>query len=140
MRFEKVVTIAAPAQTVWNLLTDIESWPRLTASVTSIERITPGPLEVGSRVRIKQPRLPEAEWVVTELVEGQRFVWESASPGVRTSASHALLEVPGETTLRLEIEQTGPLSVLVWLVFTRLTKRYLDLEIQGFKQRAEDLA
>ena len=84
MRFEKVVTIAAPAQTVWNLLTDIESWPRLTASVTSIERITPGPLEVGSRVRIKQPRLPEAEWVVTELVEGQRFVWESASPGVRT--------------------------------------------------------
>ena len=140
MRVEKVVTIAAPAETVWDVLTDLESWPEVTASVTSVERVDPGPLRIGSRVRIKQPRLPESEWTVTRLVDGQRFEWTSVSPGVTTTAVHALLDSAGATTLRLEIEQTGPLSVVAGLLGRRLVRRYLDQESQGIKERAESLA
>jgi uncharacterized membrane protein len=140
MRFEKVVTVSAPVETVWDVVTDLEAWPEMTASTTSVERVEPGPLEVGARVRIKQPRLPVTEWTVTEVVEGQRFVWESTAPGVRTSAAHTLLDVPGETTLRLEIEQHGPLSGAVGFLFRSMTHRYLDWEAQGFKARAESLA
>lgn len=139
MRFEKVVTISAPAQTVWDVITDLESWPEMTASMSSLERVDDGPLVVGSRVRIKQPKLPAMEWTVTALVDGQRFVWESPGLGVRTSAAHTLLEVPGETTLRLEIEQHGMLSAPLGVLTARLTHRYLDWEIQGFKERAEQL-
>lgn len=140
MRVEKVVLIAAPASVVWDVVADVEGWPDLTASMTSVEKENPGgPLEVGSRVRIKQPRVPLMEWTVTEVVDGQRFVWESTGLGVRTSAAHTLLEVPGETTLRLEIEQAGLLSTPLALVTRRMTHRYLDLETQGFKRRAESL-
>jgi uncharacterized membrane protein len=140
MRYEKVVTISAPADTVWDVLTDLEAWPEMTASMTSVERVEPGPIKVGARVRIKQPKLPPMEWTVTEVVAGQRFVWEATTPGARTSAAHTLLELPGETTLRLEIEQHGPMSGLMGLVFRGMTHRYLDWETQGFKSRAEGLS
>ena len=96
-----------------------------------------GPLRVGSRVRISQPRLPDALWIITEWVEGQRFVWETNGFGLWTAATHSLLELPEETTLHLEIEQAGLLSVPVGLAFGPLTNRYLDWESQGFKKRAE---
>ncbi len=140
MRVEKVVIISAPAKTVWDVLTDVEAWPEMTQSMTSVQQIEPGPLRVGARVRIKQPKLPAMEWTVTEVVEGQRFVWETSTPGVRTSAAHTLLEVPGETTLRLEIEQHGPMSGAMGVLFRGMTHRYLDWETQGFKDRAEGLS
>jgi len=137
MRFEKAVTVHAPAEIVWGVMVDLESWPEMTRSMTSVERVDDGPLRVGSRVRISQPRLPDALWIITEWVEGQRFVWETNGFGLWTAATHSLLELPEETTLHLEIEQAGLLSVPVGLAFGPLTNRYLDWESQGFKKRAE---
>jgi uncharacterized membrane protein len=140
MRFEHAVAIAAHADSVWRVIVDVETWPELTESMTSVERVDPGPLTVGSRVKIKQPRLPTTEWVVTECVEGQKFVWESNNAGVRTRAVHSVLEAAGSTTLRLEIEQSGLLSGLVGVLFGAMTHKYLDMEALGFKARAEALA
>jgi len=139
MHFENVVTIAAPAETAWRVLTDIESWPDMTPSITSVERVDPGPLRVGSRVRIKQPKLPVTVWTVTEYVEGQRFVWEAKSPGARTRAVHSVLDTLGSTTLRLEIDQAGPLGGVVGVLAGGMTRRYIDWEAQGVRQRAESL-
>jgi uncharacterized membrane protein len=62
MRFEATIDVAAPAQLVFEVYTDVERRPEWTASVTSVERLDQGPLSVGSRARIKQPRLPAAVW------------------------------------------------------------------------------
>lgn len=140
MRFAKVLTIAAPADVVWDVVTDVESWPDLTPSMTWLRREGSGGLAVGTQVWIKQPRLPQLEWTVTEVVDGQRFVWEAVSPGMRTRAAHTLLEVAGETTLRLEIEQHGPLSGVVGALTGPMTRKYLEWEGRGIKRRAESLA
>ena len=137
MHFEKVVTIEAHADAVWAVLTDVESWPELTESISSVECLDDGPLRVGSRVRIKQPRLPVAVWTVTEYVEGQRFVWEAKGPGVRTTAKHAVLEAAGSTNLRLEIDQHGVLGRLLGPLSIGMTRRYIDWEARGLKQRVE---
>jgi uncharacterized membrane protein len=84
-RNETAVTIDAPAERVWPVLMEIESWPDYTESMTKVEKIDDGPLHEGTRVRIHQPKLPAATWTVTELVAQERFVWQARGPGFRTA-------------------------------------------------------
>jgi len=52
MRYTVSADIAAPAERVWAVLSDVERMPAWTSSMTSVERLDPGPLRVGSSVRI----------------------------------------------------------------------------------------
>jgi len=56
------VDIAAPPPVVWAVMRDVERWPEWTTTVTRIERLDSGPLTVGSRLRIRQPKLLPADW------------------------------------------------------------------------------
>jgi uncharacterized protein YndB with AHSA1/START domain len=73
MRTGITVGISAPPELVWAVLSDVESWPESTASVTAVRRLSSERLQVGSRVRLKQPRLPATVWTVSALVAGERF-------------------------------------------------------------------
>src|SRR5688500_20354763 len=67
MRTDITVDISAPPEVVWAVISDVESWPEWTASVTSVRRLSSERLPVGSRVRLKQPRLPATVWTVSDL-------------------------------------------------------------------------
>ena len=137
MRFEVSIDIAADPARVWEIYADVERWPEWTASVTSVELLDPGPLRVGSRARIRQPRLPTTVWAVTELDEGRSFSWEATGPGVQTIGTH-LVEPAGlgaRATARLE--QRGPLGGLLGRLTRRLSDRYLAMEAAGLRARAE---
>ena len=73
MGFEVYVDIDAPIGRVWEVLTDVESWPLWTTSMTSVTSLTPGPLAVGHDVRIRQPKFGTLVWCVTELVPATSF-------------------------------------------------------------------
>ena len=138
---ETTVSITAPVEKVWPILMDIESWPSLTESMTSVQRLDGGPLQVGSRVRIQQPKLPPATWTVTELVRGDRFVWTARGPGFVSTAYHEVTASGADQTrLRLAVEQSGPLGGLVGRLGGKLTDRYIALEAAGIKRRAEETA
>jgi uncharacterized membrane protein len=137
MRFEDSAVIAAPASTVWEVYSDVEHWPELTESVTSVELLDPGPLRVGSRARIRQPRLPVAEWTVTEIDPGRSFTWVARGPGVRTTGTHVVEPHDDGARATAILVQGGPLGPVVGLLTKGLTKRYLAMEIAGLKARAE---
>lgn len=136
MHFETSVDIAASPETVWKLLTDVERWPEMTASIDRVELLDK-PFALSSRARVHQPKIPAAVWTVTELTEGEAFTWESRSPGVTTTGVHALTRTPDGVTVRLTLDQKGPLAPLFGLLTGRLTRRYVTMEADGLKAKAE---
>jgi len=138
MLTEGSVEIAAPAATVWSVFTDVEHWPEWTASVERLVALDGPGLDVGRRFAIKQPRLPNLVWVVTDVDPGVGWTWRQSSPGGLTIAVHALVVMAPERTLvRQSIEQRGPVGVAVGVLMRGLTPRYLDLEAAGLKARSE---
>ena len=140
MRVDVTVDISAPPEVVWAVLSDVESWPEWTASVTSVRRLSSQRLQVGSRVRIKQPRLPATVWTVSDLVEGEQFTWTADSPGVRTRFSHRVVGRDDGSQATLWIDQGGVLGSVVGLLYGGLTRRYLQMEAAGLKRRSEESA
>ena len=132
------VEIAVPAERVWEVLSDVERWPEWTETVTSVKRLDEGPLRPGSRARIDQPRIPETEYVVTQIDPGRSFTWVATGPGVTTTARHDVEALPGgRSRARLAVEQRGWLGSVMGRVYRRLTDRYLANEANGLKARCE---
>jgi uncharacterized membrane protein len=133
------IDVEAPVQQVWRVLCEVERWPEWAPTVTSVRRLDDGPLAVGSRVRLEQPRIPPTEYVVTELEPSRSFTWVATGPGVRTTARHLLEDLgTGGTRVMLAVEQAGPLGRVMGLFYRRLTDRYLAAEAEGLKARSED--
>ena len=138
--FSRSVNIAAPLPLVWSVMVDVEHSPEWTASVSRVKRLTPGPLKVGSRFRIHQPKLPPALWRVTELVADSGFTWISRAPGVRVTARHTAEAIALGTLATLSIRYEGFFGTLLARYVGDLNDRYLDLEANGLKSRCLQLA
>ena len=132
------VDIAAPAARVWEVLTDVERWSEWTETVTSVKRLDEGPLRTGSRATIDQPKIPETEYVVSDLEEGVSFAWVAKGPGVTTTARHELEPLAdGGTRVTLSVEQRGAVGAVMGRFYRGLTDRYLANEAAGLKARCE---
>jgi uncharacterized membrane protein len=138
MYLQTSIDIHAAIKSVWDTLMDIERWPEWTRSVDKVERLDNAEFGVGSRVRIRQPRIPVAIWKVTVFELGRSFTWVSEAFGIKNVATHLLQpHNDGVVALTLTLAQTGWVA---WLVRSRAEKtarEYLAMEAQGLKRRCE---
>ena len=134
--FSLAFEVPAPPDRVWTVMRDVERWPEWTRTVTRVRLLDPGPLRVGSRARIHQPRLLPATWVVTELEEGRGFTWITRSPGVRVTARHGVVPHAGGSRVTLALAFAGALGPLIARLTRRLNERYLALEAEGLRARS----
>jgi uncharacterized protein YndB with AHSA1/START domain len=139
---EETIDIDAPAEVVWDVIVDVEHWPQWTATMTSVEREAgSGPLTVGERVRVRQPRLPVLRWTVTDVQPGRSFAWSASGPGIRSVGDHAVVpRAGGGSTATVRFTSTGPFAGLSWLLLGRLTRSYVRTEAEGLKERSETRA
>jgi hypothetical protein len=141
MSYAASVTIHAPLDLIWSNLIDVEHWPESTASITSVERLDHGSFQVGSRARVRQPKLPTVVWHVTDLQPLREFTWVVTSPGVSTIARHKVEPArTNEYTLTLSIDRTGLLAPLIDRLYAKLTRTYVDMEAAGLKRVCEAAA
>jgi uncharacterized membrane protein len=140
MRFEQSIDIDAQQQRVWDVLSDLEAWPRRIETVDAVELLTPAPVGEGSRVRLKQPKLPEGIWEVTVWDPPTYFEFRQQSGGLTDDAGHRVTAL-GDTRSRLTLtlEMRGLLVPVVALFWKSLTNRYMTMEAQGMKRAAESL-
>jgi uncharacterized membrane protein len=89
MQFEQSIDIDAGQQRVWEVLSDLKAWPQRIETVDVVELLTPAPVDEGSRVRLKQPKLPEGTWEVTVWDAPSYFEYRQKSGASRRRATQA---------------------------------------------------
>jgi uncharacterized membrane protein len=138
VRFEKSIEIDAPQQRVWDVLTALDAWPERIETVDTVELLTPAPLTKGSRVRLKQPRLPEGIWDITVWDAPSYFEWTQKAGGATSVAGHRVEALgEGRARLTLTLDIRGLLIPIMMLFYKDLTNRYMNLEADGMKRAAE---
>jgi len=137
MHFEKSIEIDASQQRVWDVLSDLEAWPQRIETVDLVELLTPAPITEGSRVRLRQPKLPEGTWDITVWDAPSYFEWTQKSAGMHMVAGHRVEALgDGRTRLTLTLDMGGLLLPVAWF-YRGLTNRYTNLEAEGMKRAAE---
>jgi len=138
MRFEESIDIDAQQQRVWDVLSDLEKWPRRIETVDVVELLTLIPVAEGSRVRLKQPKLPESVWDITVWDAPFYFEFRQKSGGVTSVAGHRVEVLEGGgSRLTLSMDMRGVLIPIIGLFYKGLVTRYISIEAQGMKLAAE---
>ena len=132
-----VVRIQASPGTVYEVLCDIERWPEWTPTVTGVKRLDSGPLVVGSKARVIQPKLMPVVWQITELQENANFTWDMRSPGIAVSGGHAVTPDEAGSKVTLTLKFSGPLGPLMGHLLRTQNKRYVQAEADGLRRHCE---
>lgn len=137
---ERVIIHASPAA-IWQVLAEVEHWPRWTPTVLAVEPLTNHGLHVGSRYRITQPKLRPAVYEVTECLPHQAFTWVVRSPGARMIADHRLTGFDGSgTEVELSFTTEGLLGAILGGVYGKRINDYVATEARSLKKHCETLA
>jgi hypothetical protein len=155
VQVEETVQVAASASQLWQAVADVEHWSEWTPTFNEVTWLTgaaagpdaaagdaaAGPLRPGGRARVRQPRLPEQIWEVTEVAPGTSFTWHASGPGITTTGTHQVRPLgPDTAELTIGISVTGMLAPVVGPLVRGKTRRNLQQEADGLKRCAEVLA
>ena len=135
--FSAAIDIAAPPERVWEVMRDVERWHEWTSSISSIRRLDGKPFGLGSRVLIRQPKLPPNYSSVTEFEPSKGFTWVSRSPGVRATARHVITPAVAGSRVTLSVHFGGLPGWFVGRMVRNLTEGYLSMEAEGLKRMSE---
>lgn len=115
-------SIAAPADLVWSVLTDLDGWVRWNPDVTRME--WNGRLEPGAGFRWKAGGVSIVSRL-REVVPSRRIVWTGRTMGIR--AVHAWVIGPGEDGVLVRTEESfeGLVATLLAAPLRRMLTRSL---------------
>jgi hypothetical protein len=134
------IEIPASPDRVYAVITDIDRWHEWTPSISSVKRIDGNPFAVGTRVLIKQPKLPPALWTIDSIDPGKGFTWVSRAPGLRVTGIHTVEPAGTGSRAVLGLHYEGVLGALLARMTRGITERYIAFEAQGLKARSENPA
>ena len=136
MRIEHQLDIESPPSVVFALTIDVERWPSLTPTVTTVERLDDGPLRVGSQARLKQPGQRPTVWTVTALEPDRLFAWSATTFGMHMTATHLVAATPTGTSNTLRIDLSGWTAPIFGRLGRRKLLQTLATENDGFRREA----
>lgn len=140
MKISNQIKIQASPSLVWKVTEDLEKWPEWSPTFERVEKLYEGTFQIGSKARIKQPKMSPAVWVVTSMEYGKSYRWETTVNGIKMIASHELIQDADGTINILQLEMSGLVSLVLGpLIRSQITKA-LKLENEGLKKVCETLS
>jgi len=139
MRFESSIEINAPVKKVWALIDKLEGWPQWMPSIKKIERISKGPLAVGSQLSVtaKVSGLTVTLLMtVIEFVPERTVVMNGKALGTNLTRFYKLEPVNGKTRATLGGDVSGALA---WMA-CRGGKRVSAEIAEAAKKKVEESA
>ncbi|MGB5925659.1 MAG: SRPBCC family protein [Dehalococcoidia bacterium] len=137
MRFESSIDINAPVPKVWALVDKLEEWPQWMPSIKRIDKISEGPLTVGSQlsVTVKVNGLTvRLLMTITDFVPERNVVLEGRALGTKLTRFYTLEPVNGKTKVTIGGDVLGALA---WLA--RRGGQVVSAEIaQAVKKKIEE--
>jgi carbon monoxide dehydrogenase subunit G len=138
MRFESSIDINAPVEKVWAMIDKLEEWPQWMPSIKKIERVSKGPLTVGSQLSVtaKVSGLTVTLLMtITEFVPERSVILGGEALGTKLTRFYNLEPVNGKTKVTIGGDVSGALA---WLV--RRGGQEISAEIaQAVKKKVEGL-
>jgi len=138
MRFESSIEINAPAEKVWALIDKLEEWPQWMPSIKKIERVSRGPLAVGSQLSVtaKVSGLTVTLLMtITEFIPERNVVMQGKTLGTNLTRFYTLEPVNDKAKVTIGGDVAGALA---WLA--RRGGQKVSAEIaQAAKKKVEGL-
>ena len=136
MKFSASVEINATPEKAWALVKNVEEWPKWIPSLKKIEKVSEGPLGVGSQVLVvaKSAITVNLLMTITEFVPGRSVVMEGKVLGVRMKRYYEMEPVNGRARLTAGGEVKGLLAFLVRRGGQRLSEEI----VQALKKKVEE--
>jgi uncharacterized protein YndB with AHSA1/START domain len=128
------IPIAAPAETVWDVLSDLPNWPTWNADVRSMSM--QGPLEPGTEFRWRSgPASVRSELQVVD--PPREIAWTGTTMGIH--AVHVFRFQPEDegTLVRSEESFSGPIPRVLRSYSRRILQRGIDGILVALKAEAE---
>lgn len=128
------ITVQAPPDTVWSVLTDIDRWPEWQAGVSSAA--LEGDLAAGATFRWKANGLGITS-TIQEFEPGRRIGWTGDSLGMRAIHIFALAPQDGGTRVTTEESLSGWLARILKIFDADYLDESLAGSLRALKARAE---
>jgi carbon monoxide dehydrogenase subunit G len=115
MRFESSIETNAPVKKVWALIDKLEEWPQWMPSIKKIQRVSNGPLGVGSQLSVtaRVSRVTvKLLMTITKFVPERNVVMQGKTLGTNLTRFYNLEPVDGKTKVTVGGDVSGALA---WL-------------------------
>ena len=136
MKFSASVEINSTPERTWALVKNVEEWPKWIPSLEKIEKVTQGPLGVGSQVLVVAKSLLTVNLLmtITEFVAGRRVVMEGGVLGVKMTRYYEM-EPVGQNKAKLTAG--GEVSGILAFLVRRGGQRLSEEIVQALKKKVE---
>jgi carbon monoxide dehydrogenase subunit G len=136
MKFSASVEINTTSEKAWALVKNVEEWPSWIPSLKKIEKVTKGPMDVGSRVLVVAKSLITVNLLmtITEFVPGRRVVMEGKVLGVKMTRYYEMEPVAQN---KAKLTAGGEVSGLLAFLVRRGGQRLSEEIVQALKKKVE---
>src|ERR1700757_5238911 len=100
---EKTSVINALPGDIFKVLMDFERWKQWTASITKMSILNNDRPGRGARIKILQPKLPPAVWIITESLPDRSLTWEKRSFGLVMLSEHLIITGNNGTSVTIRM-------------------------------------
>lgn len=106
-------TTAAPAQVVWDIFVDVDSWPETFASHLEAAHLE-GEVEPGATgwVQLKRPPL-NSSFVVNRVVPGRNWSWTGKILWMELGFDHVVEPTDHGSRITFDVDLDGPLAAVM---------------------------